>query len=176
MNVKFLLRQVSLDKKTTAIIEKKIAKLDKFFPDEDEALVTVTKIKDKEKLELTISQHGRLFRSEVTAETAAYAIDQAVDAIIRQIRKNKTRLEKHLREGAFAKQAAAEPFDDIEEEEIKVIRRKDFKLQPMTVDEAILQMNLLGHTFFVFDDSDTGNVSVVYKRNDEEYGLISTNR
>lgn len=177
MKVNFLLRQTSMDDKTRAIIEKKLSKLDKFFREEAQASVTVTKVREKEKLELTISQRGKLFRSEVTAESASFAIDTAVDVIIRQIRKNKTRLEKHLRDGAFAKTAEV-PEEPVEEEEVEfhIIRRKDFKLEPMTVDEAILQMNLLEHTFFVFEDKDSGNVSVVYKRHDDEYGLIATER
>lgn len=173
MKTNILLRQTQIDEKTRAIIEKKLQKLDKFFREEPTASVTITKQREKEKLEVTISEHGRLFRSEVLAEDASHAIDTAVSVIERQIRKNKTRLAKNLRETAFAKDAA--DFEEDVPEEVEFdIRRKDFKLAPMTVDEAILQMNLLDHTFFVFKDADTGNTNVVYKRHGDKYGLIIT--
>lgn len=174
MKTNILLRGVTLDDKTRAIIEKKVAKLDKFFKNETAASVTVSKLRDNEKLELTISHRGRFFRSEVIAEDASHAIDQAVDTVERQIRKNKTRLEKSLREGAFIKDAG-DAFDDVKEEGEFDVRRKDFTLSPMSVDEAILQMNLLEHSFFVFKDADSGLVSVVYKRHENSYGLIVTN-
>lgn len=173
MKTNILLRQTQIDEKTRAIIEKKLQKLDKFFREEPTASVTITKQREKEKLEVTISEHGRLFRSEVLAEDASHAIDTAVSVIERQIRKNKTRLAKNLRETAFAKDAA--DFEEDVPEEVEFdIRRKDFKLAPMTVDEAILQMNLLDHTFFVFKDADTGSTNVVYKRHGDKYGLIIT--
>mgnify|MGYP004446601079 FL=1 len=173
MKTNMLLRQVSIDDKTREIIEKKIAKLDKYFREETTASITISKLRDKERLELTISYRGKLFRSEVCAENANYAIDSAVSAIERQIIKNKTRLEKSLREGAFVKSQDI-PFEDLEEEGEFIIRRKDFKLEPMSVDDAILQMNLLGHAFFVSKDVSTGSVNVVYKRHENEYGLIAT--
>ena len=174
MKTKFLLRQTSIDDHTRAIIEKKVAKLDKFFREETTASVTISKQRDKEKLELTISQHGRIFRSEVLADDASHAIDTAVATIERQIRKNKTRLEKSLREGAFIKNAD-ESFEDIAEEGEFDIRRKDLSLEPMNAEEAILQMNLSQHSFFVFKDADSGAVCVVYKRHGDSYGLIVTN-
>ena len=101
------------------------------------------------------------------------SIDACVSTIERQIRKNKTRLAKNLRETAFAKDGS-DFEEDVPEEGEFDIRRKDFKLEPMTVDEAILQMNLLEHSFFVFKDADTGSTNVVYKRHADKYGLIIT--
>ena len=173
MKTNILLRQ-TIDDKTRAIIEKKVAKLDKFFREETTAFVTVSKQHDNEKLELTISQRGRIFRSEVLAEDASHAIDTAVSTVERQIRKNKTRLEKSLREGAFIK-SADEPAEEIDEEVDFDIRRKDITLSPMSVDEAILQMNLSEHSFYVFKDAGSGAVCVVYKRHEDSYGLIVTN-
>ena len=171
MKTNILLRGVTLDDKTRAIIEKKVAKLDKFFKNETAASVTVSKLRDNEKLELTISHRGRFFRSEVIAEDASHAIDEAVDTVERQIRKNKTRLEKSLREGAFIKDAG-DAFDDVKEEGEFDVRRKDFTLSPMSVDEAILQMNMLGHKFYMFRNSADGAVALVYSRDDGGYGLI----
>ena len=179
MKTNILLRQVSIDEKTRALIEKKLSKLDKFFHDETSASVTLSKQRDNERLELTISQHGRIFRSEVTAESFTHAIDTAVSVIERQIRRNKTRLEKQLRESAFIKAASRaeeEIIEDIPEEGDFDIRRKDFTIVSMSVEEAILQMNLLEHDFFVFIDSATDCVSVVYKRHDDKYGVIVTHR
>lgn len=173
MKTNILCRQVTVDDQTKAIIEKKLTKLDKFFKDGTEANVKLSRQRDLEKLEITISQNGTIFRSEVTAQSFCHAIDSAVSIIERQIRKNKTRLEKRLREGAFAAPAEEE---EIEEQKEFTIKKKAFALKPMTAEEAILQMNLLDHSFFVYEDQDTGSVSVVYKRHDDEYGLITTDK
>ncbi len=174
MKIKFLLRHVTTDDKTKAIIEKKIGKLDKFFENEQEALVTLRKAGETEILELTINAMGMIFRSEVKSESYLHAIDTAVDVIERQIRKNKTRLEKKIRSTAFDK--TAEPDMDIEEDAFEQIRVKEFDLKPMTVEEAILQMNLLEHNFFVFQDQETEKIFVAYKRADGGYGVIKTNK
>lgn len=174
MKTTILLRQVTVKDDVRELIEKKIGKLDKFFLENAEAFVTLRKKREEEILELTISADGVLFRSEVAGPTFCHAIDDAVDIIERQIRKNKTRLEKRFREGAFL---AAVDFDDTVEEESEFnIRKKSFDLKPMTAEEAIMQMNLLGHTFFVFEDQDSEEICVVYKRKDNAYGLIETSR
>jgi putative sigma-54 modulation protein len=175
MKITILLRHVVIDEKTKAIIEKKITKIDKFFDDEQEALVTLRKAGDTEILELTINAAGMIFRSEVKSESYLHAIDTAVDVIERQIRKNKTRLAKKIRSTAFDKTAVP---DDIPEEEDKLeqIRVKEFTLKPMTTEEAILQMELIEHNFFVFQDQETEKIFVVYKRADGGYGVIKTNK
>ena len=175
MKITILLRHVVIDEKTKAIIEKKIAKLDKFFDDEQEALVTLRKAGDTEILELTINAAGMIFRSEVKSESYLRAIDIAVDVIERQIRKNKTKLAKKIRSTAFDKTAAP---DDISEEEDKLeqIRVKEFTLKPMTTEEAILQMELIEHNFFVFQDQETEKIFVAYKRADGGSGVIKTNK
>lgn len=175
MKTTILLRQVTIGDDIRELIEKKIGKLDKFFLENAEAFVTLSKKREKEILELTISADGVLFRSEVDGPTFCHAIDTAVNIIERQIRKNKTRLEKRLREGAFLDHVPA-PDEDIEEETDFKIRRKSFSLKPMTAEEAIMQMNLLEHEFFVFEDQNTDEICVVYKRKDGAYGLIETSR
>ena len=110
-----------------------------------------------------------IFRAEERAENINDALDECVDSLVRQIRKNKTRLEKKLREVAF------EDFniEEVEEEaEFDLIREKTVALKPQSVEEAILQMNLLGHQFYMFLNADTGIVNVVYTRKDSGYGLI----
>ena len=175
MKITILLRHVVIDDRTKAIIEKKIAKLDKFFDAEQEALVTLRKAGDTEILELTINASGMIFRSEVKSESYLRAIDIAVDVIERQIRRNKTRLAKKIRSTAFDKTAVPEELPE-EEDALEQIRVKEFTLKPMTVEEAILQMNLIDHNFFVFQDQETEKIFVAYKRADGGYGVIKTNK
>ena len=159
--------------------EKKIGKLDRFFRDEAEAFVTFSIERGRDLAEITIHNNGLYYRaSEITNDMYA-SIDSGVAAIERQIRRNKTRLEKRLREGALEKEAAiATDFAAYEEEaedenEFKIVRSKHFSIMPMSPEEAILQMNLLDHEFFVFKNMDEGGaVSVVYKRRNGGYGLI----
>lgn len=175
MKITTIGRQMEVQEDLKLLFERKLKKFDKFFDDEATAYVTLSKIKSSERLELTISHHGTMFRAEVTAETFNNALDEAIEKIIRQIRKNKTKLEKQLRSGAFA--ADAEEADDssaaYEEEtdfNIKIV--KTFDMRPMTPSEAILHMNLLGHHFYMFSNAENGKMSVAYKRDDGDYGII----
>ena len=157
--------------------EKKISKLDRYFPEEAEAFVTfAVEKKNRCVVELTIrSQNGTLFRAQEEDRDGDMrgAIDEAVSFIDRRIRKNKTRLAKNLRPDALVSTVPAE-FDVVEDEDFDVIRTKRFSVKPMTTDEAILQMNLLGHSFYVFRNIDNNTVCVVYQRNNGGYGLIET--
>ena len=152
-------------------IEKKLSKLDRYF--DDDAHVNVSMIVEKERqiMEVTINYKGTIFRSQQSSDDMYKTLDETLEALDRQIRKNKTRLSKRLREGAFIQKdmpsAAAE-----EEESFQLIRKKKFSFKPMDVDEAILQMNLLGHSFYVFSDIVSHATCVVYKRKDGGYGLI----
>lgn len=145
------------------------AKLSKFFGDEAEAKIVMSELKDKIILELTVKYNSIIFRSERTAADKNDALDEAIDKIIRQIRKNKTKVEKKLKESAF-KEAFAEPVEEVSD--YNVIKEKKFKLRPMDVEEAILQMNMLGHTFFMFMNAKTGSINVVYKRADGNYAVL----
>ena len=171
MKITILGRQVDVPDDLRPIFDKKLKKLDKFFKDDATAYVTLSKKRGKEILELTISSGGTLFRSEEEQTTFQNAFDRAMDSIERQIRKNKTRLEKRLREGAFI--AGTDVYSEpIEEEPEFNIRIKEFPIKPMSPEEAILQMNLLGHEFFVFRNDKTQEVNVVYRRKDYNYGVI----
>ena len=158
--------------------EKKVGKLDRFFKEDATASLTFSVEKDRNRVEVTIRSSGTIFRvSESTSDMHA-SIDAAVASLERQIRKNKTRLEKRLRQGAFERALDVEEFssfapDEPEEGEYRIVRSKTFPLKPMTRDEAILQMNLLGHSFFAFKDEEAGGAfAVVYRRYDGDYGLI----
>ncbi|MBS1419703.1 MAG: ribosome-associated translation inhibitor RaiA [Firmicutes bacterium] len=157
-----------------AYAEKKIGKLDRFFKTEAEAVVTFSTERGRYLAEITIHSNGLFYRaSELTSDMYA-SVDSGVAAIERQIRRNKTRLEKRLREGALEREAAP-AYAPVEEEDVefKIVRRKSFSIKPMSVEEAILQMNLLDHEFFVFKNMDSDEaVSVVYKRHQGGYGLI----
>ena len=152
--------------------EKKLSKFDRFFPEDTEVVLKLSSKRSMDSIEMTISYDGILYRSEKQADSLLTALDEAIEAILRQIRKNKTRLEKKLRSGAFVKSEEPEIVEDEENEQIT--RIKSFTLKPMSVEEAIMQMNLLGHEFFVFKDDESGEVCVVYKRTDGDYGLIET--
>ena len=153
------------------LIEKKMQKFEKFFSGEGDATVALSCKHNQKYIEITISAGGTLFRSEVGAESFRDALDQAASNIERQIRKNKTRLARKLREGIFVP-PPVEEYDDIEPDDATIIRTKTYSTKPMSPEEAILQMNLLGHQFFVFTDDQSGAVCVVYTRQDGDYGLI----
>ena len=173
MKISIIGRQMTVSDDLKARVEKKLAKFDKFFPEGAEAHATFSRVRDSERLEITISYKGTLFRSEVKEKTFENALDQCVENIERQIRKNKTRLERRMKSGSLG---SFEPTDFseeiVEEEDSSPIRVKEFTLKPMSADEAILQMELLGHSFFMFSDSESGQTCVVYRRDDGGFGLI----
>ncbi|MCI9415305.1 MAG: ribosome-associated translation inhibitor RaiA [Clostridiales bacterium] len=168
MKVNITGRKISLRPSFTEKTEKKLAKLDKFFEDAAQADVTVVPEGNMRKMEITIRQGGMVFRAEETAQELEEALDKLVDKLVRQIRKNKTRLEKRLREGAFME----EPPAEAEEGDYRVVRSKTFPVKPLDVEEAILQMNLTGHQFFMFRNMDSGEINVVYRRHNGDYGLL----
>ena len=171
MKITVVGRQMNVYDDMKALIEKKMKKLDKFFGGKGDATVTLSCKHNERNIEITISASGTLFRSEVGAESFRDALDAAVSNIERQIRKNKTRLARRLREDVFIPPAPDE-YDDIAADEEEIIRTKTYSTKPMSPEEAILQMNLLGHQFFVFTDDQSGAVCVVYTRRDGAYGLI----
>jgi len=153
--------------------EKKVGKLERFFKGDSEAHITFSVERNRHTAEITINNNGMIYRGSETTNDMYATIDSAVGAIEHQIRKNKTRLEKRLREGSLA---AAGPVTPVEEEtDFDVVRTKRFSIKPMAVEEAILQMNLLGHAFYVFRNQDMDcEFSVVYKREQGGYGLIES--
>ena len=163
-------KQMTVRESLKSAVERKLAKFDKFFGIDTEALVTCKVRRGVKIIEITVNYGGATFRAEEESETFITALDRAVEGLERQIRKNKTRLEKTVKRGAFI---IGEDDDDeyVEEGEFE-IRVKTFPFKPMTAEEAVLQMNLLGHSFFAFTDADSGKVSVVYKRKEGNYGMI----
>ena len=172
MKITIVGRKLNVYEDTRELIERKLQKLDKYFRSEaTEALVTLSRKRNVSSLEVTINAGGTLFRSEVDADDFRIALDQTVDHIEGQIRKNKTKLAKRLRENVMDMSMIPDPVEEISEDE-PIIRVKQFEFKPMTAEEAIMQMNLLGHSFYVFNDVTTGDTCVVYTRKDGDYGLI----
>ena len=178
MKFTFACKKIALNDSIKEYAEKKISKLDRYFAEEADAFVTfAVEKKNRCTVELTIrAANGTLFRAvcEDPDGDMRGAIDEATAQIERKIRKNKTRLAKNLRSDAIVPEVPEE-FDIHEEREFDIVRTKRFTVKPMSVEEAILQMNLLGHSFFVFRNTDDDNaICVVYTRNSGGYGIIET--
>ncbi len=158
-------------------IKEKLGKLDKYLKDTDSVRANViVKVKNHEqKVEITIPLKSYILRTEESKEDFYAAVDKATDKLERQIRKNKTRImaKKSKIDYDFAL-SEIESTDDYKEEENKIIKRKKIDIKPMDEEEAILQMELLGHQFYVYKDSNTNKMAVIYKRNDGNYGVIES--
>lgn len=155
-------------------IESKLDRLGKYFSNEIEANVTLTMEKGRQKIEATINANGTIFRAEETANDAYNGIDRIVEKLSSQMSRFKTKLQRKHKDNKDLQFAELPDVADEELEEMRVVRRKKFDLMPMSVDEAIMQMELLEHTFFVFLNMETDSVNVVYKRRDNDYGLLET--
>ena len=177
MKFVFTDKKVTLPASVHAYAEKKVGKLDRYFKTEGEASVVFSVEKDRNVCEITVRSGSMILRASESTSDMRASIDACVSGMERQIRKNKARLEKRLRKDAFERSVDVAEVSDFvpeEEEEFKIERVKRFPIKPMSVEEAILQMDLLEHTFFVFRDvAADGAVSVVYRRKDGGYGLIS---
>ena len=175
MKFTFTTKKVELSDSVKEYAEKKISKLDRYFKGEAEAFVTFSVEKNNRcVVEVTLRGGNTLFRAqeEHTDGNMRAAIDAAQEYIDRQIRKNKTRLEKRLRQGAFDPSALAAEPEVPEEPEFKIVREKHFSVKPMSPEEAILQMNLLDHSFFIFRRESDNALCIVYARKNGGYGLI----
>ena len=175
MNFRYAEKKISLPGNVPAYAEKKVTKLQRYFKDEADALVTFSVEKNRNKVEITVHGANTYFRASESTSDMFASIDACVSTIERQIRKNKTRLAKRLRTDAFVRSPEMESsfIPDEPEDEFQIVRTKRFSLKLMTREEAILQMNLLGHGFFAFRDEEAdGAFAVVYKRNYGGYGLI----
>ncbi len=171
MKISLTGRQLTLTDDLKELFDKKLAKFDRFFGDDATANIVLSRKHGMRCLELTISDGAMLYRAEEESETFRSALDEAMNSIERQIRKNKTKLAKRLRDGAFDLDTDI-AGDETPQEEDEIVRVKTFPLKPMTPEEAILQMNLLEHQFFLFVNAETGLTNAVYRRKDGRYGLI----
>lgn len=167
-----------ISKNTTAtpalkdMVEKKLSKVKKFFEPEVEAKVKLSVLKNRQKVEITIPFNGVILRAEEATEDMYKSIDLVINKLERRIRKQRTKLSKRNNDSLRFPSLNEAVSKDDEEDNGKIVRTKTFIVKPMSAEEAVLQMELLGHNFFVYRDADEDKVSVIYKRKDGDYGLL----
>ena len=173
IRMKFVIvgRNVEVTPGLKAAVEEKIGKLEKYFNPDTEVHVTLSVEKDRQKIEVTIPVKGNIIRSEQVSNDMYVSIDLVEEIIERQLKKYKTKIvDKHQAGGDFSQLYVENDYMD--DEEIKIVRTKKFDIKPMYAEDACIQMELLGHSFFVFINAETDQVNVVYKRKGDTYGLI----
>ncbi len=160
------------------LIDKKVGKLERYFPKDTEIQVTMAVERNRHIVEVTIPYESIIIRGEEVTGDMYASIDNVLDKLEKQILKHRTKLEKNLKAGAFKYDAPlyAESYEDAEEEGPRIVRVKRFSIKPMNEEEAMLQMALLGHSFYVFENAETGVINVLYARRDGNYGLIEPER
>ncbi|KAF5046898.1 Ribosome hibernation promotion factor [anaerobic digester metagenome] len=171
MNISITARKTTVKDSFRDKIEKKLKKLDRFFDDQTKAVVVVTNERDRDTVEVTITSRGMIYRAEKTTSDRSDSLEAVCDILFNQIVKNKSKLIDRMREKAFENIDVAD-LPDEPENEFRIVKHKKFPVHAMSVDEAILQMNLLGHQFFIFENGETGKTNIVYSRHDNSYGLI----
>lgn len=173
MKIKITGKGMNISDYLKGVVQKKAEKLGRYFKPDTEMSVMLTIEKNRHIAEVTVPVDGILLRTEEATGDMYSSVDTVLKKLERKIRKHRTRLERRLHDDAFASPAAV--YDDAEgEEEIspKLVRSKKFSIKPMDVEEAMMQMELIGHSFFVFRNAETNDVNVLYVRNDGNYGLI----
>lgn len=173
MNIIFAGKNMEITNSLREVTERKLSKLDKYFDKNIQGNVTFSTEKNRKIIEVTINLPGTIIRAEESSDDMYASIDKAVDILERQIRKYKTRLQKRYQDESTIRFENVVPLPDVNEENgPKIVRTKRFNLKPMNEEEAILQMELLRHNFFIYMEGETGDVNIVYKRKDGNYGLI----
>ena len=173
MNMKFIIvgKNIEITPGLRSAVEEEIGKLEKYFNPETEVHVTLSVEKERQKIEVTIPVKGNIIRSEQVSNDMYVSIDLVEEIIERQLKKYKNKLISQKQTASYFKQDFLEK-EYMEEEEIKIIRSKKFDIKPMYPEDACIQMELLGHSFYVFCNAETDQVNVVYKRKGNTYGLI----
>lgn len=167
-------RKVSLRDNFKDMVRDKLSKFDRIFGESEKAYVTVTVENRYQRVEITIRHQNKVYRSESDTDDMNESLDNAINAIGRQIRKNKSRLQKQIRSEVIDDYIAHAKFDvsDAGENKIEIARSKKIPVKPLSVEEAILEMDLVGHQFYMFTNCETDEINVVYKRKDGKYGLL----
>lgn len=171
MKVKVIGKNIEVTNALKEVIEKKLTKFEKYFDPSVMATAKLSVVKNNHIIEITIPFNGVILRGEESTEDMYTSLDKVCDKLDRQMRKQKTKLEKKYH-GDSVRFKDIPSYEDDEQEESKIVKVKKFDVKPMSQEEAILQMELLGHSFFVFKNADNLEVNVVYKRKDGNYGLI----
>lgn len=173
MNISTIGRKITLRQSFISKVEKRLQKLDRYFEDDAKATVTASHEKDRFTAEITVKNKGILYRAERTAPSLDDAFNAAADQIVNQIVKNKEKLGTRIKRGAQEPDLFIPETDyEVEGGEPEIVREKTFAVESMSPDEAVLQMDMLDHSFFIFKDSLSGNINVVYRRQDGNYGLL----
>ncbi|MCH5300583.1 MAG: ribosome-associated translation inhibitor RaiA [Ruminococcus sp.] len=175
MKITYTARKVNLRDNFKERAEKKLSKFEKIFSDDASVNVVVTLEKNRQTVEITIKDKGMIYRAEATEQEMNDALDRVVDILGRQIRKNKSKLSKKLRSSTFEEfiaETTQVPTEPVEEEEYNVVRKKMINVKPISVEEAILEMNMINHKFFMFINAETNEPNVVYARDNGDYGLL----
>lgn len=172
--MKFIIvgRNIEVTPGLRAAVEDKIGKLDKYFNPNTEVHVTLSVEKERQKIEVTIPVKGSIIRSEQVSNDMYVSIDLVEEIIERQLKKYKTKIVDKQQAAASAFSQMYVDNDYMDDEEVQIVRTKKFDIKPMYPEDACVQMELLGHSFFVFNNAETGQVNVVYKRKQDTYGLI----
>ena len=171
--MKFIIigRNIDITEGLKSAVQEKLGKLERYFTPETEIHVTLSVEKDRQKIEVTIPVKGNIIRSEQVSSDMYVSIDLVEEVIERQLRKYKTKIVNQQQAGGnFQKEFVEDEF--LEDEEVKIIRTKKFGIKPMYPEDACVQMELLGHNFYVFRNAETDEVNVVYKRKGNTYGVI----
>ncbi len=176
MRIEFLCKNYNASDKLKDVITKKVDRLDKFFDTDTKAKVMLKKSKDIETLEITISVQNGITRAEVSGDNMYNLIDVAIPKIEKQIIRHHEKIKSKKFKVKEIDFASAEIAETVAEPAKKVVRSKSYNLVPMTVEDAIEEMELVGHDFYVFLNRETANINVLYARNDGDYGLIETVR
>ena len=164
-------KNIDLTEGLKQAIYDKLGRLEKFFNEDTKAQVTLSVEKERQKIEVTIPMKGHIIRAEQTSDDMYVSIDMVAETIDRQVVRYKKKLIDQSQDAAYFQDRFIEE-EDVEEDEIQIIRSKRFGVKPMYPEDACVQMELLGHNFFVFRNAETGEVNVVYKRKGNTYGLI----
>ncbi|MDT8715570.1 ribosome-associated translation inhibitor RaiA [Clostridium sp. 19966] len=165
-------KNIELTSALKGAVEKKLSKLEKFFSPEVQASAKLSVEKNRQTIEVTIPFNGVLLRGEESNDDMYASIDLVIDKIERQIRKQKTKLARRNSGNSLKFQYIPDDEQVAEKEEFKIVRTKRFAMKPMSDEEAVLQMEMLGHNFFVYENAQTGEINVIYKRKDGNFGLI----
>jgi putative sigma-54 modulation protein len=173
MKITYTARKVNLRDNFKELVEKKLIKFERLFSEDAAVNVVVTLEKNRQTVEITVKDNGMIYRAESTMPEMNEALDKAVSILARQIRKNKTKLSKRIKSAGIEDLIVQTPDIEVEDDaEYNIVRKKNVIVKPTTVDEAILEMNMVGHDFYMFLNAESGEMNVVYKRADGGYGLI----
>jgi putative sigma-54 modulation protein len=173
MKITYTARKVNLKDNFKERVEKKLRKFEKLFSEDAAVNVVVTLEKNRQTVEITIRDNGMVYRAESTMSEMNDALDKVTDMLMRQIRKNKTRLAKQIKSASIDDFIAQNTeVEENEDDNYEVVRKKQVLIKPITVEEAILRMNMVNHSFFMFLNADTNEINVVYKRDNGDYGLL----